>query len=45
MSAPWYENERFWEAMSSVLFHPERLAGTPAEVDALMALVDLRPGT
>ncbi|MFH1469811.1 MAG: class I SAM-dependent methyltransferase [Pseudomonadota bacterium] len=45
MSAPWYENERFWEAMSSALFHPERLAGTPAEVDALMALVDLRPGT
>jgi SAM-dependent methyltransferase len=44
MPDPWYENERFWSVMDAVLFDPDRLAGTFAEVDAILALAGLRPG-
>ncbi len=44
MSEPWYEDDAFWVAMSTALFDPGRLAGTPEEVDAIVALTGLQPG-
>jgi SAM-dependent methyltransferase len=41
---PWYEEDAFWAAMHTALFDAERLAGTSAEVDALLALANLAPG-
>ncbi len=44
MSQPWYQDDAFWVAMTTALFDPDRLAGTPDEVDAIVALTGLVPG-
>jgi len=44
MSEPWYENDAFWVAMTTALFDPDRLAATPDEVEAIIALTGLVPG-
>jgi len=44
MSTPWYQDDMFWNAMNTALFDPERLAGTPDEVDSVMELVGMVPG-
>lgn len=44
MSGPWYEDDAFWVAMNTALFDPERLAGTPDEVDAIVNLTGMVPG-
>lgn len=41
---PWFENERFWVEFGRFMFTPERLAGTPAEADALVKLLRIKPG-
>jgi SAM-dependent methyltransferase len=40
---PWYEDEAFWHTFASSLFSPERWAGTAAEVDQILALLELHP--
>ena len=43
MSVPWYEDDEFWVAVTTALFDPDRLAGTGAEVDAIVELTGLLP--
>jgi SAM-dependent methyltransferase len=40
---PWHEQDAFWETVRPVLFPQERLEGTPAEVEAMVELLDLQP--
>jgi SAM-dependent methyltransferase len=40
----WFEDDSFWETFGPVLFTEERIKGAVAEVDALLALMDLAPG-
>ncbi|HEX5135915.1 MAG TPA: methyltransferase domain-containing protein [Planctomycetota bacterium] len=42
MSA-WFEDPAFWDDFKGAVFHARRLAQTPAEVDALVKLLDLEP--
>ncbi len=44
MPAAWYEDDAFWVAMTTALFDPDRLAGTPEEVEAMVALTGMMPG-
>ena len=44
MPEPWYEDDAFWVSMTTALFDPDRLASTPDEVDAVMALTGMVPG-
>jgi SAM-dependent methyltransferase len=39
----WFEDDEFWEAFGPVMFSDERIAAARAEVDALIALMDLPP--
>jgi len=39
----WYADPAFWDDFQHVMFRPKRLAQTPAEVDALVKLLDLKP--
>lgn len=41
----WHDTDPFWLTMGHVLFHSRRWAGTAAEVDRLVELLDLTPGT
>jgi SAM-dependent methyltransferase len=41
---PWHEDEVFWRTAEPVLFSQQRIDNTPAQVDAIVSLVDLRPG-
>jgi SAM-dependent methyltransferase len=40
----WFEDDSFWEAFGPVMFSEERITAARAEVDALIALMDLPPG-
>jgi SAM-dependent methyltransferase len=40
----WFEDDALWEGLYPFLFSPERLAGTPAEIDQLTSLLALVPG-
>ncbi len=40
----WYENDAFWSTMAPLMFSPRRLEGTPAEVDQIIALLNIQPG-
>lgn len=42
--AEWFEDEKFWETFGPVMFSEERLKAARAEVDSLIALMDLAPG-
>ncbi len=39
----WFEDPAFWDGFKAAMFHARRLAGTPAEVDALVKLLGLLP--
>jgi len=41
----WHEDDAFWSAVAPILFRPERVAATVAEVDDVAHLVALEPGT
>jgi SAM-dependent methyltransferase len=40
----WFEDDSFWANFESVMFTAERVKAARAEVDSLLALMDLRPG-
>jgi SAM-dependent methyltransferase len=39
---PWYDQDNFWETFESVLFDPQRLENTSAEVDDIIKLLDIK---
>ena len=39
----WFEDPAFWDGFKGALFHGKRLAQTPAEIDALVKLLQLEP--
>ncbi len=41
----WHDDEEFWRRFAPFMFSEERWLGTPAEIDALSALLDLVPQT
>ena len=41
----WYENDNFWEKWASYMFSPERVANTGYEVERIIQLLELRPGS
>jgi SAM-dependent methyltransferase len=41
----WHDDDSFWVSFAPFMFHGERLSGTAAEIDLLLQLVDLAPGT
>lgn len=41
---PWFENDRFWQALAPVLFGEQRLSATPEQADQLVALLGIAPG-
>lgn len=43
-SAPWHEDESFWETFREFLFPPEKLDEAPEQVDRLLDLLDLDAG-
>ena len=40
---PWHEDDEFWERWEPVMFTQQRLANTPAEVEQIIALLDIKP--
>src|ERR1700730_8438339 len=40
----WFEDDSFWELFGPVMFSEERVKAARAEVDSLIALMDLPPG-
>ena len=46
MAAPntWYDEDSFWHIFEPVLFNPQRIARTVAEVDSLRRLLSIGPG-
>jgi SAM-dependent methyltransferase len=42
---PWHEDDRFWEIAAPVLYPAARQAMVPSEVDALLALGKIAPGS
>lgn len=45
VNGSWHEEDNFWEAFGPFMFDEGRLAATPAEVDQVLNMLDLRPGT
>ncbi|UCB43739.1 MAG: class I SAM-dependent methyltransferase [Dehalococcoidales bacterium] len=41
---PWHEDDTLWETWGPVMFSRQRWEGTPAEVDDIISLLDIRPG-
>lgn len=41
---PWHDNDEFWHALAPIFFSPARWEGTPAEIDQVLALLDVAPG-
>jgi len=39
----WHEDDAFWEAFGPIMFTEELRAAAPADVDAILELVDLPP--
>lgn len=44
MTSVWHDDDEFWAAVEPVLFNPARNAGTPAEIDAVLALTGTAAG-
>ena len=42
---PWYEQDEFWEAFGQTLFAERHWSAAPAEVDGVISLLRLQPGT
>lgn len=42
---PWYDQDYFWETFQRVMFTPERLENTSAEVDNIIKLLDIKAGS
>lgn len=40
----WFDDPRFWDEMAFMMFHDERWANTPAEVDRIVEMLGLEPG-
>ena len=40
---PWHEDDQFWEQWGPMMFTQQRLANTPAEVEQIINLLDIRP--
>lgn len=41
----WYEDDNFWQTWGPVMFSKQRLANTQAEIDRILALVNMPPGS
>ena len=41
----WHDDDSFWELFAPFNFPETRLSGTVAEIDLLLDLVELAPGT
>jgi len=41
---PWFENDRFWEATRPFLFSERIMTQAPAEVDAILKMLEINPG-
>jgi len=41
----WFENDQFWLRFAPVMFDPQRWAETPGEVDAIIAMTGVEPGS
>ena len=39
---PWHEDDVFWTTAESILFSQQRIENTPAQVDAIVSLLNLR---
>lgn len=44
MTSVWHDDDEFWAAVEPVLFNPARNAGTPAEIDGVLALTGAAAG-
>ena len=42
---PWHENDTFWDAFGSILFTPQRIAIAKEEMEKVITLTELEPGT
>ncbi len=42
---PWHETDAFWETFAPLMFGERRWANTPAEIDGILNLMNLAPGT
>lgn len=42
--AAWYDNEAFWKDTAPAVFNEDRLRKAPAEVERILALIQLPPG-
>lgn len=45
MATPWHEDESFWRHMAIALFGKERWESAPEEIENLVNLIDLAPGS
>lgn len=43
-NAPWWKQEWFWDAYRPLMFDPDRMADTAAEVDGVLKLMGLKAG-
>lgn len=41
----WYEDDNFWHELKPLFFHSDRWANTPDQVDRMVNLLDVRPGS
>jgi len=41
---PWHEQDAFWETTAPIIFTKQRWANTPAEVENVISLLDIKPG-
>jgi SAM-dependent methyltransferase len=44
-SNTWYENEDFWHVWGPLMFSTQRIASTPGEIDQILALTQIPPGS
>lgn len=45
MELSWHENDEFWILWAPLIFNEERLEGTSNEIDRIVQIIDLQPGT
>ncbi|MFH1808795.1 MAG: class I SAM-dependent methyltransferase [Pseudomonadota bacterium] len=43
MTVPWHDDDAFWRDFDPVMFDEDRFAAAPAEIEALLGLVQVRP--
>jgi SAM-dependent methyltransferase len=43
-TVPWHEDDAFWESWEPAMFSRRRWEVTPAEVDSIISLLNIRPG-